>query len=288
MGKVLVIDVAKCIGCLSCVVACKDEFVNNDWTPYSKPQPEYGAFWIKVDARERGTTPKVRVTYTPILCMHCDNAPCIKVCPVNAISKRADGIVLIEPSKCNGCRSLETGPLCMKACPYEVVYFNEQLGIVQKCTLCAHLLDDPNWKYGPRCYDACPIEAILYGDENDPKIKEQMNKASVLHPEYNAKPRVYYLNLPQPFITGSIVDPDLKEVIVNAKVTAIDLYTSKKYEAYTDEFGDFWLKNLEWNHRYLVMVEKEGYGKRTLGIYITNQDLNLQVINLRRGEGRKP
>jgi len=282
LGKVLVVDVAKCIGCLSCVVACKDEFVTNDWTPYSKPQPEYGAFWIKVDAQERGTTPKVKVTYTPILCMHCDNAPCIKACPVKAITKRADGIVLIEPNRCNGCRLLETGPLCMKACPYEVIYFNEQLGIAQKCTFCAHLLDDPNWKYGPRCYDACPIEAIVYGDENEPRIKELISKAKVLHPEYNAQPRVYYLNLPQPFITGCVVDLDLKEVIVNAKVTAIDLYTSEKHEVYTDDFGDFWLKDLKWNHRYLIEIEKEGYKKKTLGIYLTKQDLNLQVINLSR------
>jgi ferredoxin len=156
------------------------------------------------------------------------------------------------------------------------------LGIAQKCTFCAHLLDDPNWSYGPRCYDACPIEAILYGEESDPKIRELINRAKTLYPEYNAQPRVYYLNLPQPFITGSLVDPDLKEVIANAKVTAIDLYTSEKLEAYTDEFGDFWLKNLKWNHRYLVEIEKEGYRKKTLGIYITKRDLNLQIINLRR------
>jgi Fe-S-cluster-containing dehydrogenase component len=280
MGKALVIDVGRCIGCLSCVVACKDEFVNNDWTPYSKPQPEYGAFWIKVDAKERGTAPKVKVTYTPILCMHCDNAPCIKACPVKAITKRADGIVLIEPNRCNGCKPLDTGPLCMKACPYEVIYFNEQLGVAQKCTLCAHLLDDPNWRYGPRCYDACPIEAIIYGDENEPRIKELMSKAKVLHPEYNTQPRVYYLNLPQPFITGCVVDTDLKEVVVKAKVTAVDLYTSEKHETYTDEFGDFWLKDLKWDHRYLLEIEKEGYKKKTLGIYVTKHDLNLQIINL--------
>jgi Fe-S-cluster-containing dehydrogenase component len=91
MRRILVIDVEKCIGCMSCVVACKDEFVANNWNPYSKPQPEHGHFWVKVDTIERGTIPKVKVTYTPILCMHCDNPPCIKACPVDAIVKRKDG-----------------------------------------------------------------------------------------------------------------------------------------------------------------------------------------------------
>lgn len=280
MGKVFVIDVGKCTGCLCCVVACKDEYVANDWNPYSEPQPEYGAFWMRVDAQERGTNPKVKVTYTPTPCMHCDNAPCIKACPVNAITKRPDGIVLIDPNICNGCRPFGVESLCMQACPYNVIYFNNELGIAQKCTFCAHLLDEPNWKYGPRCYDACPAEAIVFGEENEPKIKELVNKAEVLYPEYNAKPRVYYLNLPKPFISGCIVDTEAEEVIVNAKVTAIDLYTSEKLEAYTDEFGDFWLRNLDRNHRYLIKIEKEGYKPKILGIYSPKQDINLKVINL--------
>lgn len=279
MGKVMVIDVGKCIGCMCCVVACKDEFVANDWTPYSKPQPEYGHFWIKVDAMERGSIPKVKVTYIPRLCMHCDNPPCIKACPVRAIVKRGDGIVLIDPTKCDGCKQLSS-KLCIDACPYNAIYFNNELNIAQKCTMCAHLLDDPSWKYGPRCYDACPIEAIVYGDESDQKIKELISKAEVLHPEHATKPRVYYLNLPKPFISGCVVDPEEKEVIIGAKVTAIDLYTNEKHETYTDELGDFWFKDLKWNHKYLLKVQKEGYEEKVIGIITTSKDVNIGDVFL--------
>jgi Fe-S-cluster-containing dehydrogenase component len=280
MGKVFIIDLERCTGCMSCVIACKDEFVANDWSPYSKPQPDYGHFWMRVDALERGTTPKVKVTYTPVPCMHCDNAPCIRACPANAIVKRNDGIVWINPNKCDGCKELENKFLCLKACPYNAIYVNNELGIAQKCTMCIHLLEDPNWKYGPRCYSACPTEAIIYGDENDPKVKELIGRAELLHPQYNSKPRVYYLNMPRPFIGGCVVDPAEKEVIIDATVTAIDLQTGDQHETRTDDFGDFWLKNLIWNHRYLVKVEKEGYGKKIIGVYTTEKDVNIGVINL--------
>jgi len=171
MGKVLIIDAGNCTGCTSCVIACKDEYVANDWSPYSKPQPEYGHFWMKLDKMERGSTPRVRVSYRPHLCMHCDNPPCVGACPVNAIEKRNDGIVLIDPVVCNGCKQLPS-KLCMDACPYGVIYFNDDLGIAQKCTFCAHLLDDQGWKLGPRCYDMCPVDGVMtYGDDDDPRIK---------------------------------------------------------------------------------------------------------------------
>jgi Fe-S-cluster-containing dehydrogenase component len=282
MGKVLVVDVEKCIGCMCCVVACKDEHVANDWSPYARPQPEYGHFWIKVERMERGSIPKVKVTYVPRLCMHCDNAPCIKVCPTKAISKRADGIVLIDPGKCDGCKQLRTKPLCIEACPYNVIYFNDSLGIAQKCTLCAHLLDDPEWKYGPRCVDACPTEAITYGDDCDPKIRELMAKAEVLNPEYDTKPRVYYLNLPRPFISGCVVDPEEKEVIIGAHVTALDIYTNEKYEVETDELGDFWFKGLKWNHKYLIKVKKSGYKEKVLGVFTTDKDVNVGDVFLEK------
>ncbi|MEM2320883.1 MAG: 4Fe-4S dicluster domain-containing protein [Candidatus Bathyarchaeia archaeon] len=282
MGRVIIVDVGKCIGCMSCVIACKDEFVANDWSPYSKPQPEYGHFWIKVNTKERGTIPVVKVTYIPILCMHCDNPPCMRACPISAITKRQDGIVLINPNKCDGCTSLKLSPLCMEACPYNVIYFNNELGIAQKCTGCAHLLDNPEWKYGLRCCDACPTGAMIYGDDNDQSIKEQISKAEIMHQEYDTKPRVYYLNLPKPFIAGCVIDPKIKEVVIDAKVTAIDLYTGDKYEEYTDELGDFLFKNLKWNHKYLVKIEKRPYREKIIGVYLTNKDINVGVISLEK------
>jgi len=275
MGKVMVIDISKCNGCYLCQIACKDEHVDNDWSPYAKPQPDTGHFWLKIEEMERGTTPKVKVTYIPILCMHCDNAPCISVCPVKAVVKRPDGLVIIDPTKCNGCKE------CIPACPYHVIYFNDKLNIAQKCTGCAHLVDgkDPLLTI-PRCVDVCPFDAILFGEEEE--LKELIAKAEVLKPEHGTKPRVYYLNLPKPFIAGTVYDPDIDECLEGAKVTAIDEKTGKTYETITDEFGDFWLTNLEWNHSYTIKIEKEGYNTWTLEGVKTEKDVNLGDIPLLR------
>jgi NAD-dependent dihydropyrimidine dehydrogenase PreA subunit len=120
------------------------------------------------------------------MCGHCDDAPCLAACPVDgAIIKREDGLVLIDPQKCTGCRD------CADACPDKVIYFNEDLNIAQKCTGCAHLLDD-GWKE-PRCVDACPTEALKFGEESE--LKELIGKAEVLSPESGAKPRAFAKNV---------------------------------------------------------------------------------------------
>ena len=167
MGKVMVIDLAICNGCHNCQIACKDEHVGNDWSPIAKPQPDTGQFWNKVINLERGTVPKVQVTYHHTICQHCEDAPCIDACNANAIYRRDDGIVIIDPEKCRG------NQLCLEACPYEnVIYFNDDLNIAQKCTFCAHLLDR-GWTE-TRCSDACPTGAFTFGDEDDPEIKEKI------------------------------------------------------------------------------------------------------------------
>jgi len=272
LGKILVIDVAECVGCYCCQIACKDEHVGNDWTPYAKPQPDTGHFWLKIEEKERGSIPKVKVTYIPILCMHCDNAPCIAACPQSAIFKREDGVVLINPEKCNGCK------FCLNACPYGVIYFNSELNIAQKCTLCAHLLDK-GWKE-TRCVNACQREAIMLGEEKDPKIKALLERAEVLHPEYGTKPRVYYLNLPKPFIAGTIIDPVSRECIEGATITATDLVEGVKYQTLSDEFGDFLLRDLKWMHRYLIEAYKEGYTPKKVCVVYTDKDINLGTIEL--------
>jgi Fe-S-cluster-containing dehydrogenase component len=135
--KAFVIDLSICNGCYCCQIGCKDEHVGNDWTPYAKPQPDTGQFWIGIEETVRGTVPKVVVSYVPKMCLHCDDAPCMKSCKVEgAIYKRDDGLVIIDPTKCTGCR------LCVDSCPYSAIFFNEGLNIAQKCTGCAHLLDD--------------------------------------------------------------------------------------------------------------------------------------------------
>ncbi len=82
MSFAFVIDAAKCSGCYNCQIACKDEHVGNDWTPYAKPQPEVGQFWLRVEEQVMGTIPKVRIHYLPRLCNHCDKAVCLEVAHV--------------------------------------------------------------------------------------------------------------------------------------------------------------------------------------------------------------
>jgi Fe-S-cluster-containing dehydrogenase component len=201
--KVFLIDLSKCSGCYNCQVACKDEHCGNDWTPYARPQPDTGQFWMKVHEEEKGTIPKVRVAYMPVLCMHCRDASCIPACPVEgAIYRREDGIVIID-LKCTGCRN------CVAACPYRCIYYNDDLHLAQKCTGCAHLLDK-GWKE-PRCADSCPTQVIKFIDESE--LANVKGTLEQFHPEYGTRPGVYYLNIPKKFIAGTVYDPALRVVV---------------------------------------------------------------------------
>jgi tetrathionate reductase subunit B len=182
--KVFVHDVAKCNGCYNCQIGCKDEHVANDWSPIAKPQPDTGHFWLKLNEYVRGTVPKVKMHYIPILCNYCDQASCMAVCPEQGtIYKRKDGLVVIDPLKCTGCKK------CVEICPYHAIYFNEDLNIVQKCTACAHLLD-AGWKE-PRCVDGCPTEALKFMEDID--AEKLIKKNGVIFPGYKTQPRVHYL-----------------------------------------------------------------------------------------------
>jgi len=265
--KVWVIDAARCNGCYNCQIVCKDEHVGNDWTPIAKPQPDTGQFWMKMTQETRGTVPKVRVSYLPILCMHCDNAPCIPACPVEGgIYRRPDGLVIIDPTKCTGCGN------CVDACPYGCIYFNRELNIAQKCTGCAHLLDK-GWQE-PRCVDACMTEAIKFGEESE--FSELISQAEVLHPEYGTKPRVYYLNLPRKFIGGTVYDPEPKEIIEGATCTLTDANSGDTFTTVTDGFGDFWFEGLE-ESTFSLTIKANGKS-RTIDSIITTRDVNLGDI----------
>jgi tetrathionate reductase subunit B len=270
--KIFVIDIAKCNGCHSCQIVCKDEHVANDWTPIAKPQPDTGQFWIELTERVRGTVPKVKVAYRPHLCMHCDKAPCIDSCPVpGALYKREDGLVIIDPVKCPGCKT------CVDACPYTVIFFNEDLNIAQKCTGCAHLLDD-GWTE-PRCADACPTLAIRMLDEAD--AVELIAKAEVWKPELKdeLRPRVYYLSLPKKFIAGTLYDPVEEEVIIGATCTLTDLAGGRKRTADTDSYGDFWFEGLDDGVFDLEIRAGENV-KVFTGLDTTIADINLGDIPL--------
>jgi tetrathionate reductase subunit B len=268
--KTFVVDVSICNGCYNCQIACKDEHVANDWTPYAKPQPDIGQFWLKLNEYVRGTAPKVKMHYVPTLCNHCDDAPCLKACPVKgAIYKREDGLVILDPVKCSGCRN------CVDACPYKAISFNEGLNIAQKCTGCAHLLDS-GWKE-PRCVDACPTLALKFMEESE--AKTLIEKAEVLHPEYKARPRVYYLAIPKKFIGGTVYDPAAKEVVVGASCTLRDTSAGKNYTVRTDGFGDFWFEGLN-ESKFSLKIEAKGFAVKTIDSISTEKDVNLGDIPL--------
>jgi tetrathionate reductase subunit B len=280
LGKVLVIDLAICNGCHNCQVACKDEHVGNDWTPIARPQPDTGQFWNQVVDLERGTIPKVQVTYHHSICQHCGDAPCIKACNAQAIYRRADGIVIIDPKKCRG------NQMCMAACPYEnVIFFNDSLNIAQKCTFCAHLLD-AGWTE-TRCSDACPTGAFTFGEEDDPRIAALISRAELLKPELATRPRVYYLNLPRKWIAGALYDPEAHECLEGVTVTAQNRETGAKLTATSDNYGDFWLRDLP-DGTYTLLLEKPGYLAKKLGpIDATTLDQNVGDVEMWKGDGRE-
>ena len=277
--KTFILDASVCNGCYCCQIACKDEHVGNDWSPYAKPQPDTGQFWIKVNEVERGSIPKVRVTYTPILCMHCEDAPCVDAATNGAVYRRSDGLVIIDPVKSAGQKQL------VESCPYGAIFWNDALGIPQKCTGCAHILDGAGCVpseypiHVPRCVDSCPTGAIKFGEESD--LKDLISQAEVLHPKHEAKPRVHYLNLPKRFIAGEVFDAVVDECLDGATVTATDLMNGNVYTTQTDEFGDFWLENLEVNCSYAVEIVRSGYVTRKIATVRTGADVNLGSIELK-------
>jgi Fe-S-cluster-containing dehydrogenase component len=272
--KAFLIDVEKCTGCNLCIVACKDEHCGSDYSPWTRPQPDVGHFWIAVQAMERGRIPRVRMTYLPLLCQHCANAACIKACPEDAIKRRPDGLVWIDAAACTGCG------LCQPACPYDVIYMNAELNIAQKCTGCAHRVDQGAL---PRCAEICPHDAIVFGDEAGSVFKKEGNGETpeVYHPEYRAEPRVYWKGLPKPWIAGSVIDAVSDEVIPAAAITLFDLFNDGSVTVRSDEFGDFWITGLENNGKYKLEIKKDGY-QDFLAIATTAGDQDLGNIVLER------
>ncbi len=264
--KVFLVDVDRCVGCHSCQIVCKDEHCDNDWMPYAKPQPDTGQFWLKVNDYERGQVPKVKVTYVPVMCQHCEDAPCQKACEHDAYQRRVDGLLLLDPAKCTGCGK------CAEACPYDAVFKNEELGICQKCTGCAHLLDE-GWET-PRCVDSCAHDAIRFGEYED--FAAELEAAGYLKPEEDTKPHVYYLNLPKRFLAGEVADLEIEEVLIGATVVLTDIESGAQLTTTTDEFGDFWFNQIAASD-YQLEVSYDGYMTRTVKDFISTKDKDLNV-----------
>jgi Fe-S-cluster-containing dehydrogenase component len=229
---------------------------------------------MRLIENERGAYPKVKIAYIPVPCMHCEDAPCIKGSSNNAVYARPDGIVIIDPDKAIGQRKLVT------ACPYRVIFWNEEKNIPQKCTFCAHLLDK-GWKE-PRCVEACPTDALIFGNLEDPESHLSKERASenleILHPEYGLETRVRYIGLPERFIAGSVSCKDKEdEWPKNVTVTLIDKGTTKTVQ--TDNYGDFEFEGLEPESEYTLKIECKGYTPQEFTVKM-NRDVYLGEIVL--------
>jgi len=178
----MVIDLDRCTGCQTCVIACQME---NGLEHVSGIRVET----VGGPRRDTpgGNYPGLSMYYLPVPCMHCDDAPCIPSCPNEAIYRRGDGIVLVDEGKCDGCE------LCLDACPYGVLVRVPERGAVWKCTLCAHRVDAG---LEPFCALCCEMEAIYFGDICDPtsKVSELVRerKGYALKHEMKTSPAVFY------------------------------------------------------------------------------------------------
>jgi tetrathionate reductase subunit B len=263
MSKVLIVNVAKCMGCDTCVVACKDEFYDNDWSPYSKPQPRK-AFWMTLNTVERGEIPRLRVSHVATPCMQCEDAPCQQAATGQAVYTRSDGIVMIDPVRSVGQKQL------VASCPYGVIYWNEALNIPQKCTFCAHLLDR-GWT-DPRCVKGCPLDALTFGDYEDLQSTIQQSGAVPLHPEFGTKPRVYYIGLPKTMITAAVIDSN-GECLEGVDATAKDTTSGTTVKTTSNAFGHVYLDGLEAKKTYDVTFSKAGKTKTMTVTLETDKEL---------------
>ncbi len=183
-----VIDQRKCIGCHACTVACKEENqvplgVNRTWVKYI----------------EKGTFPDTRRFFSVMRCNHCDNAPCVTICPTVALYRRPDGIVDFDGDRCIGCKS------CMQACPYDALYIDPETQTAAKCHYCAHRVEVG---LEPACVIVCPVEAIVPGDLDDPGSRIARLVASqqvaVRKPERGTQPKLFYLGADEAALTPSM------------------------------------------------------------------------------------
>ena len=169
----LVIDLAICVGCHACAVSCKEWNAAGPSAPLTDRDP-YGAnptgVWFNRVHRSESSGGAVggegRTVYFPKSCLHCDDAPCVTVCPTGASYKREeDGIVLVNAETCIGCK------LCSWACPYGAREYDDDAGVMKKCTLCIDRIYHENLPESsrlPACVTTCPAGARSFGDLGDP------------------------------------------------------------------------------------------------------------------------
>ncbi len=219
----LVIDLDICVGCHACAVNCKEWNTGGHSAPLSDVDP-YGAdpagVWFnrihsyEVEPVEEGQVG--RTVHFPKSCMHCEDAPCVTVCPTGASYKRAeDGIVLVNADHCIGCK------LCSWACAYGAREYDEDAGVMKKCTLCIDRIYNeniPKAERQPACVNTCPANARHFGDLGDrnsdvSKMVEERGGFGLM-PEQGTSPVNRYLPpRPEKFVAeGGASAPTLRPV----------------------------------------------------------------------------
>ena len=276
-----IIDVARCENCNNCLLACKDEHVDNDWPGIAASQPSLGQKWMNVQTRERGAHPMMDVAYLPAPCQHCADAPCEKASKDGAVYHRPDGIVIIDPVKAKGQQQI------VQACPYGAVWWNEETQLPQKCTLCAHLLDK-GWKQ-PRCAQACPTGAleVRYLDEEGLNAAVREESLQVYRPELKTSPHVLYRNLyrfTRCFVGGSVVVnlDGREECAAGATVTLRNGQGDVIGTRETDAYGEFRFDDLAADGTsYGITIEYPDCPDRQLDVSVTD-NVYMGVIDLTR------
>jgi Fe-S-cluster-containing dehydrogenase component/formate-dependent nitrite reductase membrane component NrfD len=172
------IDLKMCIGCHACTIACKAEHdipvgVNRCW----------------VKTVEKGTFPDTQRLFLPVLCNQCEEAPCMNICPTNALFRRPDGIVDLDGDACIGCKA------CMVACPYDQLFIDPNTKTAEKCNFCANRIEN---QLQPACVSVCPTECRIFGDLDDPTSRVaqivQREAFTVRKPEKGTGPKIFYLD----------------------------------------------------------------------------------------------
>ena len=186
----MLVDMRKCIGCQACTVSCSVENL--------PPIGQFRTTVLQYEIDKPGGAAPAMVSL-PRLCNHCDEPPCVPVCPVQATFQRTDGIVLVDNERCVGCG------YCVQACPYDARFINHETQTADKCTFCEHRLEVGML---PACVESCVGGARKIGNLNDQgseinrRMAEHKEDLKVLKPGMNTAPRVYYIGLPDAFVNG--------------------------------------------------------------------------------------
>lgn len=254
----IAINSARCMACYACFMACKDEHCGWD-TALSKAQPEMGQYWMNIVEWERGDSERrIKTATVPTPCSHCDDPSCMKAAKNGAVYKRPDGVVIIDPEKSVGQKQI------VDACPVGAVYWNAELNIPQKCTMCAELMDDPDYPgKEPRCVEACPNQALVYGDLDDPdsEINKVIaaNRVTQLECLGDQGSSVVHLNIPTAFLAGTVYYPEEEEEVCIGALVKLTCEDGTTCQMQTNWAGDWEFEDLPKNKRFDIDISFDGY-----------------------------